>query len=140
MKVFNTIQFTDIDSMKRAEKVATEMGLKINEATGMRVPEELQTKAGQVLKGTFTGIGEMRESKKGGSVYKAYQFSYDGKTYFILGELAPKGSEFNFKVAKRQIEVEKKDSNGNVIKEEVETFGFEYLGLVKVKGKAPVIS
>lgn len=139
-KVFNTLSFNDSTSMKAAEKIAAEFGLEIKSGSGMRVPDDLKPLEGDVLIGTFTGIGELRKTRAGDGAYKAYQFSYDSKNYFILGELHPKGTEFRFKVAKRTLEVEKKDADGNVTKEEIETFGFEYMGLVKVEEKAPIIS
>ena len=133
MENFGTIAVTSADELKTAIAKAQKAGLILKTGSGMVVPEELQKKAGQTLKGTFTGKSEVRQTRAKDGVYVAHQFSYEGKNYFILGNsdsVYPKGTEMEFKVAEREIQREN---------ESVTVYGFE-LGKITEGVKAPVIN
>lgn len=132
MENFGTITVSSVDELKNAIAKAQKAGLILKTGSGMVVPEDLQKKAGEVLKGTFTGKSEVRQTRAKDGVYVAHQFSYDGKNYFILGNsdsVYPKGTEMQFSVTEREVQREG---------ENVAVYGFE-LGKVTESKKAPII-
>ena len=127
---FSTIVVNDNNALQSALQKAISLGYEVKTGSGMIVPQKLQAKVGETLKGTFTGQAEVRKTRKGDGVYIAHNFTYEGAKYSILAgnEVQPKGTEFEFEITRRVVQNEKG--------EDVNQFGFQYIGLAVAAARA----